>query len=318
MATGPSPLTRGSRRSDEAQIAVDGSIPAHAGQPRTVDRSPRRVSVHPRSRGAAAMSQTRRTARPGPSPLTRGSPAIARSCRLITRSIPAHAGQPERDRLAARPTQVHPRSRGAAPLSAPALRAGWGPSPLTRGSRRADGAEVPLKRSIPAHAGQPSRAAAGSSCRWVHPRSRGAATSTREASSAVWGPSPLTRGSHTGQPGQQFSIRSIPAHAGQPMGVELTWAEYAVHPRSRGAAKALRMALQGAAGPSPLTRGSRIQCTQRTPHHRSIPAHAGQPIPDTIAAGGAEVHPRSRGAAVVVPHGAAAAGGPSPLTRGSR
>ncbi len=91
---GPSPLTRGSpdcrvRRSPRA-----GSIPAHAGQPRSRRWRPGEPWVHPRSRGAAARRPIMDVFIWGPSPLTRGSLVHQPRQEAGEGSIPAHAGQP--------------------------------------------------------------------------------------------------------------------------------------------------------------------------------------------------------------------------------
>ena len=92
---GPSPLTRGNRQQVIARVPADGSIPAHAGQPTSCCTSFQNSWVHPRSRGATALEKRTGPGIAGPSPLTRGNHKQRPSGHRRSRSIPAHAGQPE-------------------------------------------------------------------------------------------------------------------------------------------------------------------------------------------------------------------------------
>ena len=112
--SGPSPLTRGSRRTRRPWRSRTGSIPAHAGQPPRRQAAPHTPRVHPRSRGAAYASVYFGDIREGPSPLTRGSLHGHAGVVVHLGSIPAHAGQPRITMDARIGTWVHPRSRGAA------------------------------------------------------------------------------------------------------------------------------------------------------------------------------------------------------------
>ena len=233
---GPSPLTRGSRRWHCELNRLGGSIPAHAGQPRSLATTGWAAGVHPRSRGAAVAGATPLSALQGPSPLTRGSLEVKAQNVALMGSIPAHAGQPKGPACAAIPCRVHPRSRGAAFRASIATPDVSGPSPLTRGSPPHKAVAHCPPGSIPAHAGQPWTPDGRSLGRWVHPRSRGAAREARLHAVCGQGPSPLTRGSHLMQPRPPVHLRSIPAHAGQPMMTMVSSAASGVHPRSRGAA----------------------------------------------------------------------------------
>ena len=91
---GPSPLTRGSLPNKVTQEFRQGPIPAHAGQPTRRQTSGRASWAHPRSRGAAFACSCSAGISRGPSPLTRGSPLVARGKPASRGPIPAHAGQP--------------------------------------------------------------------------------------------------------------------------------------------------------------------------------------------------------------------------------
>ncbi len=213
---GPSPLTRGSLPADPAAAPSVGSIPAHAGQPKLMGRCGRWLRVHPRSRGAALITDDRGPLPAGPSPLTRGSLDLQDVAPGVMGSIPAHAGQPHRASFSRTLRGVHPRSRGAATTPRTSGSRARGPSPLTRGSpfSRAPAGADP--GSIPAHAGQPPSSLTALPGKRVHPRSRGAATNLGPAAGYIVGPSPLTRGSRFHRHPKRRRSRSIPAHAGQP------------------------------------------------------------------------------------------------------
>ena len=253
----------------------------------------------------------------GPSPLTRGSHDAEPGRVAVLRSIPAHAGQPRALPRRGGGARVHPRSRGAARPPGEHRGGRSGPSPLTRGSHAAEVLAVARRRSIPAHAGQPTVMGLLMVFAPVHPRSRGAASRPRRSPTRRRGPSPLTRGSHRQVLLTHAVLRSIPAHAGQPIPPEKLSARGRVHPRSRGAAAAVKTTSASTSGPSPLTRGSRGDFGGSTEDRGSIPAHAGQPAPRASGRPGEAVHPRSRGAADDSARVGFPIVGPSPLTRGS-
>ena len=72
------------------------------------------------------------------------------------RSIPAHAGEPERRWGVARLLPVYPRPRGGTPVCGAFVYVPEGLSPPTRGNPTLGAAIRELARSIPAHAGEPS------------------------------------------------------------------------------------------------------------------------------------------------------------------
>ena len=195
---GPSPLTRGSRWPSSGPLGLSGSIPAHAGQPRSAPDHPCGRRVHPRSRGAAISRCVSIISLRGPSPLTRGSLDFKPRPLMADGSIPAHAGQPLESVAGVLVTRVHPRSRGAAVDGFNSHTGYQGPSPLTRGSLKPCLCPVRGRGSIPAHAGQPPSVPRKSFLARVHPRSRGAAWAAAACRSVIAGPSPLTRGSQPG------------------------------------------------------------------------------------------------------------------------
>ena len=254
----------------------------------------------------------------GPSPLARGSRNARRRARHRPRSIPARAGQPGHLCGGGANHRVHPRSRGAARITASTMSPPLGPSPLARGSPACGPCADRRQGSIPARAGQPSRRTWRALPLRVHPRSRGAANAESSASREAKGPSPLARGSRSSASLGTGWRGSIPARAGQPPGAPRTRSTRRVHPRSRGAARSGALARIVDQGPSPLARGSRQSARQRFSPRGSIPARAGQPTPHLPKPDAEGVHPRSRGAAAYDRGQSIGEGGPSPLARGSQ
>ena len=91
---GLSPPTRGNPGLRERRGLVDGSIPAHAGEPDRAEATPPTPRVYPRPRGGTAgvLADVPRVR--GLSPPTRGNRCPKRIVNSGTGSIPAHAGEP--------------------------------------------------------------------------------------------------------------------------------------------------------------------------------------------------------------------------------
>src|SRR5690349_21031313 len=116
------------------------------------------------------------TGKRGPSPRTRGTPAIGEIEDAVRRTIPAYAGNTFPHCWPPAAAADHPRVRGEH-VQAPANRRGTGgPSPRTRGTRDRFSLKMETFRTIPAYAGNTSMCTAT-----IRPG---------------WGPSPRTRGTH--------------------------------------------------------------------------------------------------------------------------
>ncbi len=237
-------------------VGIEGSIPAHAGEPRVQPPRVRAGGVYPRARGGARGGDPQRRAGRGLSPRTRGSRSNEDPTKPVRGSIPAHAGEPSCESCQHPIRKVYPRARGGAPTYLPSRWVGTGLSPRTRGSRkRIAYVDVP-KRSIPAHAGEPKSSTRSAAWKRVYPRARGGALPRRWKSSRVEGLSPRTRGSRRHHRRISGNRRSIPAHAGEPFYTRRTSNQTLVYPRARGGAykEAAENAMQ--VGLSPRTRGS--------------------------------------------------------------
>ena len=77
-----------------ADEVIRGSIPAHAGEPRSSTAPRGRAWVYPRPRGGADLVAVAGLLQGGLSPPTRGSQRLERAVRAVRGSIPAHAGEP--------------------------------------------------------------------------------------------------------------------------------------------------------------------------------------------------------------------------------
>ncbi len=112
-------------------------------------------------------------------------------------------------------------------------------------------------------------------------------------------------------------LRSIPACAGEPRGAAGSSACRRVHPRLRGGADLVGVAVGEVEGPSPPARGSRAVEGAPGASPGSIPACAGEPDRARGAAPRGAVHPRLRGGALGEHGHGELAVGPSPPARGS-
>ena len=192
-------------------------------------------------------------------------------------SIPAHAGEPP---LYPRPPPnkwVYPRPRGGTGRTPrwPPPRSGL--SPPTRGNPNARTRATRRRRSIPAHAGEPTAADATSWATTVYPRPRGGTDDRRTSTPRRPGLSPPTRGNPIPRASPPRRRGSIPAHAGEPAERVEQKDSGTVYPRPRGGTLTRRRRMSHGDGLSPPTRGNLQRKRARDGPRRSIPAHAGEP-----------------------------------------
>ena len=216
------------------------------------------------------------------------------------------------------PRMVYPRPRGGTVCHRPIHARHVGLSPPTRGNR--DSAQVPSGRlrSIPAHAGEPRSAHARDILGRVYPRPRGGTRARRSLLRRRAGLSPPTRGNPMRSSHPRISLRSIPAHAGEPFLAVRARPVVEVYPRPRGGTAGTMAATKNLMGLSPPTRGNPLRWLKAVWPLRSIPAHAGEPYWDADDALGGEVYPRPRGGTLAVRRLRVLGGGLSPPTRGNR
>src|SRR5690606_25473033 len=109
---GLSPRTRGNRDQDGGAAPVQGSIPAHAGEPSSEWLAWRDVKVYPRARGGTGFANAMKSVGWGLSPRTRGNLPAAWARMPLPGSIPAHAGEPRTSCARRSKSRVYPRARG--------------------------------------------------------------------------------------------------------------------------------------------------------------------------------------------------------------
>ena len=237
--------------------------------------------------------------------------------KVALRSIPAHAGEPQRYLAYAATAGVYPRPRGGTTHMSSTGRSINGLSPPTRGNRALMLTLISPIGSIPAHAGEPRalnvliREAA------VYPRPRGGTRPMLGGIEFAAGLSPPTRGNPSVVSLFDYALRSIPAHAGEPLAAEWTTTKTTVYPRPRGGTPLRRAGVDRHQGLSPPTRGNRARIGDRASARRSIPAHAGEPPVGGVVHEVEEVYPRPRGGTICSSVSATSPGGLSPPTRGN-
>ena len=192
-----------------------------------------------------------------------------------------------------------------------------GSSPLARGTRQRQSHVPGHVRLIPARAGNtyfpPFRARAGT----AHPRSRGEHSLVIMCQPAMFGSSPLARGTLIQPARESQQPRLIPARAGNTFGVSAAGTPESAHPRSRGEHLEFLAVEVTGLGSSPLARGTRILPPVTRDTVRLIPARAGNTPPVDFDGSEAPAHPRSRGEHCGVINHALAFTGSSPLARGT-
>ena len=190
-------------------------IPAHAGQ--TLPYSARWMvyADHPRACGANHSGTIRPTSCIGSSPRMRGKLWQNRDFWLRLRIIPAHAGQTVSAVAQHNTLPDHPRACGANDHKRATHVCSSGSSPRMRGKRaggKHDGRRV---RIIPAHAGQTKSKRVRAFSMPDHPRACGANRPLDFNLKSERGSSPRMRGKLFCVFVLCFSLRIIPAHAGQ-------------------------------------------------------------------------------------------------------
>ena len=193
------------------------------------------------------------------------------------RSIPAHAGEPVPHWAEPRPVMVYPRPRGGTAGAGNQSAHATGLSPPTRGNPSSRTTSTSSRRSIPAHAGEPVRDAPRRRIRAVYPRPRGGTPSLKSIAYQMPGLSQPTRGNPARRRAVRARVRSIPAHAGEPLIAQGVNGADGVYPRPRGGTPPTSSRMTSISGLSPPTRGNLPAALRSAPVYRSIPAHAGEP-----------------------------------------
>ncbi len=257
--------------------------------------TPNLAAVHPRSRGDHIRTDHCRRARLGSPPLARGPRVKPHELGVDGRFTPARAGTTNRSRGHARPSPVHPRSRGDHASTVSTSSFARGSPPLARGPLRHEVLRAQSHRFTPARAGTTLRPRSWPERPSVHPRSRGDHTSAATYDSPCHGSPPLARGPRPTSRGGPRDCRFTPARAGTTPLNDSAWHLPAVHPRSRGDHYVAAHSLQEAGGSPPLARGPPGDEDVVGVVLRFTPARAGTTRCSGWRRSRAPVHPRSRG-----------------------
>ena len=120
MQDGLSPRMRGNHRRPVGNRRAEGSIPAYAGEPAERPLDGKSHGVYPRACGGTSPPTLRPRRLRGLSPRMRGNRGPARRPSAPRRSIPAHAGEPQRRRIMHAATEVYPRACGGTSIGSAA------------------------------------------------------------------------------------------------------------------------------------------------------------------------------------------------------
>ena len=150
-------------------------------------------------------------------------------------------------------------------------------------------------RLIPARAGNIFHSYRSFSKISAHPRSRGEHTREFTNSFAIFGSSPLARGTSGAIDQAKDLCRLIPARAGNMVVTMCQSLPGAAHPRSRGEHREPAAGVVPYPGSSPLARGTYHLCWRDRHFWRLIPARAGNITVRRYSAPRCAAHPRSRG-----------------------
>ena len=314
------------------------SIPARAGEPRSLIVSNVTISVYPRACGGTASRCGSLPPPAGLSPRVRGNPVLDRLEQSFLRSIPARAGEPRVVGIRRRLAGVYPRACGGTPSSAVILARAAGLSPRVRGNPQPHQHVGLAGGSIPARAGEPDHGIDLLHPHEVYPRACGGTYLNGEAMTYGGGLSPRVRGNHTNRPsnsrrpgsiparageplGSLLLLRgrgSIPARAGEPMMSVLHQVKAAVYPRACGGTLPVHPVQAVEHGLSPRVRGNLSQSSSSGLIEWSIPARAGEPAQAGATSPGRRVYPRACGGTSTATRWRRCAIGLSPRVRGNQ
>ncbi len=233
---------------------------------------------------------------------------------------------------------VHPRGRGEHLLIAVFFTALHGSSPRARGTQLGAAVSVDLLRFIPAGAGNTWCPRRTSTPFAVHPRGRGEHTASGYSGDLSGGSSPRARGTPLSLGAEHYSLRFIPAGAGNTSSLMQNTCGITVHPRGRGEHVAemvhdveVRRFIPAGAGNTtwrwqcrdpptvhPRGRGEHAGPRRETKlTGRFIPAGAGNTPWGRVCRRHRAVHPRGRGEHGIATSSRRPVSGSSPRARGT-
>ena len=173
---------------------MNGSIPAHAGEPSRCRTRTRSARVYPRACGGTSRCGWPGRTTTGLSPRMRGNQAPQAGSLGGLGSIPAHAGEPGGPGLRLAGARVYPRACGGTRPPQKVATSNAGLSPRMRGNRPLGLVGVDVVGSIPAHAGEPRRSRSRARPLRVYPRACGGTWEASTWQCEAPGLSPRMRG----------------------------------------------------------------------------------------------------------------------------
>ena len=293
---GSSPRVRGKLEKHVADVPDVRIIPARAGQtspPIMVYGWP---TDHPRACGANMSSLMLRSYRSGSSPRVRGKRRWCGPLWLLSRIIPARAGQTRASRILRLITSDHPRACGANVSAEVDDFLQCGSSPRVRGKPSNEHKSENNLRIIPARAGQTWRRSSRRRSSPDHPRACGANEPILPPCHVQIGSSPRVRGKLLQHVPAHAVRRIIPARAGQTCRYIIVFLTVSDHPRACGANYDALIGERTECGSSPRVRGKRCRLRWSFCFVRIIPARAGQTAGRCQLPLSAADHPRACGA----------------------
>ena len=314
---GLSPRVRGNPSPASFYKRQVRSIPACAGEPPAGTSAAPLAPVYPRVCGGTAAARVALSLAIGLSPRVRGNPMTSIRAQMELRSIPACAGEPACWVVSHLVGEVYPRvCGGTGPAPAPGRQA-QGLSPRVRGNPSSVGLAMMCLRSIPACAGEPDWRTLYTSGKEVYPRVCGGTRPQQRRRDCLGGLSPRVRGNQNPTGAAPRFGRSIPACAGEPVGLCRIGRINRVYPRVCGGTYRGGLPLDLICGLSPRVRGNQPQVYAMQYGERSIPACAGEPRDRAGYLAVNAVYPRVCGGTLWPPSSVGLAMGLSPRVRGN-
>ncbi len=174
----------------------------------------------------------------------------------VNGSIPACAGEPIPTLGICISIQVYPRVCGGTPRRPDGHSTARGLSPRVRGNHARETVGVPLKRSIPACAGEPEQPTPPVVLTKVYPRVCGGTRPTIFGCRRRRGLSPRVRGNPNAPARSRADNGSIPACAGEPPAGRPLSIRHTVYPRVCGGTVSTMTITSSVLGLSPRVRGN--------------------------------------------------------------
>ena len=276
--SGLSPRVRGNRSASVRSEGYTGTIPACAGEPSSLARSPKPKKDYPRVCGGTHIQPVSSGGAPGLSPRVRGNRAAPAPPRRRDGTIPACAGEPKRENYDLGHYRDYPRVCGGTRRRRGSRNGIQGLSPRVRGNRRGRRGRATPRGTIPACAGEPGSSPMTGARMRDYPRVCGGTEVLYVPRSTKLGLSPRVRGNPLRGGRAAGRVGTIPACAGEPGHQQHRGRRHQDYPRVCGGTACESVSDGIVQGLSPRVRGNlkRGTCGSLVP--RTIPACAGEPV----------------------------------------